>query len=269
MIDTLQSLKHTINERIKNPFVGTFVLAWSAINWRPLSVYFMSKQDIQGKIAEINKNYSDWHCYLLWPLLVAIFYILVLPYLMAGFEFLASFSKIFREKNYSKVLVEELKSKNEILKQQVQNEKVLTEFKDRASINHEIQTLKSQIFEKDSQLESLNLNYNTITEDYKKQIETLRNKLNEQDKIFSDYKVIESDFIQLRKALEQEKEENSKFRLLFEDRAEKAQRNKEMQERTENDLRTLLRFFIQNKKESEYNSIISNEEINKIIHRYT
>lgn len=70
MFDSLQSLKQTINERIKNPFIGTFVIAWIAINWRPLSILFFSKDNIQQKILEVNTNYSHWHQYLLFPLLV-------------------------------------------------------------------------------------------------------------------------------------------------------------------------------------------------------
>ena len=53
MIETLQNLKQTINERIKNPFIGAFFISWVIINWRPIFIILFSHDEIYNKIKQI------------------------------------------------------------------------------------------------------------------------------------------------------------------------------------------------------------------------
>lgn len=189
--------------------------------------------------------------------------------MMALFEFLVSFAKIFRDKNSASIIIKELKSQNEILIQQVENEKVLTEFKDRASINQEIQILKNQIHEKDVQLDSLTANYNQINDYYKNQIDKLRNRISEQESFFRDYAKIENDMLEYRELLEKERERNKDMREILEKRLENLRNTKEIQERTENDIRILLNYFKNNSLDLKYSNLTNSAEINEIIKKYS
>ena len=209
MIETLQNLKQTINERIKNPFIGAFFISWVIINWRPIFIILFSHDEIYNKIGVIDKNYSDWHNYFLWPILIAIFYIIILPYLMALFEFLVSFSQKFRDGNYANIKILELKNQNKILIQQVENEKAINDFKDSESINLKIENLNSVIKAKDTLFENSKQNYESIIDEYKRELESSAENIKEIEKNYN--------------------------RRLLDYRNAKIQ-----QEQTENDLRELL-----------------------------
>mgnify|MGYP001796367972 CR=1 FL=1 len=44
-------------ERLKNPAIGTFALAWITINWRFVSILFFSDSSLENRIKLIEESY--------------------------------------------------------------------------------------------------------------------------------------------------------------------------------------------------------------------
>lgn len=81
MKDLIKTLFTTSSERLKNPFIGTFIFAWIAFNWKPISVLILSDDSIILRLKYIETEYSQISHQIWLPLLFALFYILILPYL--------------------------------------------------------------------------------------------------------------------------------------------------------------------------------------------
>lgn len=55
----LESVKAHVNERLRSPFGGAFVIAWLAINWDKLLILFFSKKEVEDKVAFFSKSMSN------------------------------------------------------------------------------------------------------------------------------------------------------------------------------------------------------------------
>jgi hypothetical protein len=85
------SLRHHVDERLKSPFGGAFIVSWLAINWKLVLILLLSKKSIEERVIDATKNYVDWWNGLLLPILLAVaialgFYLLSAFFLVI-FEF--------------------------------------------------------------------------------------------------------------------------------------------------------------------------------------
>lgn len=98
MFDSLSYLKSTFNnylsERFSNPVIFSFVVSWVVINWKILLILFFSEQNIEIKIGAIIAV-GGWLESLIYPCLSAIFYVIVMPYILEG-------SYIIQEKTFKR-----------------------------------------------------------------------------------------------------------------------------------------------------------------------
>ena len=59
MKNFIESIKTALNDRIKNPFTGTFTLIFITTNWKAIFILFLSKKNIEYRLDLINKYYYD------------------------------------------------------------------------------------------------------------------------------------------------------------------------------------------------------------------
>lgn len=78
--DILISFHQTSLERLKSPFMGTFVFAWISINWPSLAIIFASKTTIENRIQYIFTHY-DVVQFLIQPFILTLLICLMLPLL--------------------------------------------------------------------------------------------------------------------------------------------------------------------------------------------
>jgi len=144
-IDLLKELIATSKERLKNPFVGAFVSSWIVFNWRPLAYFVFSNEKIDNKILAIDECYLDWWNGLVYPLITASVYLLLLPYLTQFFDWVV-ISSVKKRKEY-KTTVREVDIINETKLLIVQNEleDAKAKNKDKTELNNEIDSLKKVI----------------------------------------------------------------------------------------------------------------------------
>lgn len=146
--EIFQSLFDSSNERIKNPFIGSYITAFIVYNWRAFFLLLFSKASIEDKIVVINNEYCCKEA-IIWPLLIAIFYILILPYLNLFFDSLLTYSNDKKNKRIKASVISKLEQK----KAEAKYEREIAD--ERAGTN-EVENLKDQIdaLEKENSLKS-------------------------------------------------------------------------------------------------------------------
>lgn len=95
---TFDSILGPINQRLSNPYLGSFILSWCIVNWKPIVFLIFSKETIEKKIKYVSANFYgqgwenpyNWFLYLIIPILFTIFYALCLPRIENVFEKLNS-----------------------------------------------------------------------------------------------------------------------------------------------------------------------------------
>src|SRR5690625_313596 len=78
----IKELLNVSRERIKNPFVASFLISLIMLNWRPILFILFSSMPIEERIAFSDANYISKKNYIVWPLLIALLYSIILPYVM-------------------------------------------------------------------------------------------------------------------------------------------------------------------------------------------
>lgn len=73
MKDFINSILHTSSERVKNPFISSFTIAWLVINWKPILIIIFSTLTIEERVEFVSTHYLSFKNYFLIPLCVAVF----------------------------------------------------------------------------------------------------------------------------------------------------------------------------------------------------
>jgi hypothetical protein len=218
MKEILQNIFKTTEERIKNPFIGTFITSWILFNWKPILFAIFSSKNIEEKIKYIDENFVEINHLLWYPLIAAVFYVLILPYISLLFDILLKYSLLkrndiviskqkqnienqkqlaieeikleeaktdFRERNTHNKLVEELQQRNKDLESEIQNEKELN----RSLVDE----LKSELTNRERMTTDNLRNFERRYSESRKEINELNNKLFEKDQELQSLKMILSD----------------------------------------------------------------------------
>ncbi|WP_347068625.1 hypothetical protein [Flavobacterium sp. WV_118_3] len=86
--ELIPSFKKSIDERLSNPIIGTFTVAWLVCNWKIIFIILFSDKKIEEKIKYIELNYSNSDSLILFPLLFSFVYLLIFPWLLLGIQIL-------------------------------------------------------------------------------------------------------------------------------------------------------------------------------------
>lgn len=142
MKELLKSFLKTTEERIKNPFIGSFITSWILFNWKPILYLIFSSKDIEQKILYIETTFTIIWCLLIFPLLSAIFYVLILPYLNLLFDWLLRYSSL--KKNISLIDKQKqiIQNQKELAIEEIKLEEAKTEFRERKTHNKLLEDLQ-------------------------------------------------------------------------------------------------------------------------------
>ncbi|WP_418513697.1 hypothetical protein [Corallibacter sp.] len=155
MKEFFKSLFETSNERIKNPLIGSFVLAWIVFNWKPIIYIVFSEDTIENRIQVISQHFSTLSTNLIYPLSFALFYILILPYLMWGFEELYTYAKKARLDNITDIELHNITNKIKTTKKSLTLENAKAEHKETSELNDKIEKLENNLEEKEATINKL------------------------------------------------------------------------------------------------------------------
>lgn len=175
MKDIFLSVFKTSEERLKNPFIGTFIISFIAFNWKAIAVFFLSNLTVEERINSISSDYSNICNLLIYPLLISLIYIVVIPYLMWIFEILTFKSYKERNQNLYKNKIIDINGKKTVAVGEIELENLKADYKEKADLNAQIQSLKAQIFNieidskiKDEKLEELSNENSELKHDLNK-----------------------------------------------------------------------------------------------------
>ncbi len=161
MKEFLNNFFQSSSERIKNPFIFSFVFSSIFFNWKTILTLLYSTKTIEERIEYVTSCYVDMNNSLYYPLLFSLFYIIALPYLMWLFEKIVEKAKTGRKENLFDEQVLEFKGKKKIAKAE-------REYEEEKAGNAELSDLNKRIIE-----------LQTENEDRKKQVDVLKFDLNE------------------------------------------------------------------------------------------
>lgn len=148
--------------------IGSFSISWIIYNWDSLLIVFYSDLTIQQRIEIVRPNSGFWEPGFWIPFLIALFYVLVIPYLLLLIDFLTDDSFKKRKIRASRRRVAELNASIDVVNAEVELEKLRTEYKDVTQLNEKIQALNEELENERSQLE---ISQNQLTQARKENIE--------------------------------------------------------------------------------------------------
>lgn len=81
MQKSIDEISSIVLERLKNPYIITFLISWILFNWRPIIFFIFSKGTAEYKLNTIQIRYSDVEHYFCYPMTSTLLFLFVLPYL--------------------------------------------------------------------------------------------------------------------------------------------------------------------------------------------
>ena len=158
LTDFLKDIWDSSKERLKNPIISTFAIAWIVINWKPLFYLINSgKINIHERLNDLTYCFNNpWNLYV-YPILAVVFYNTLLPFISNLFEYLTN--------------------------------KILQTRKIRAITNRENETIAKQgLVREEAELKLIEANAKEVkdlknqNESYVKEIKELKSSLNKKQK---------------------------------------------------------------------------------------
>lgn len=173
------SFFESAKERLKNPMIGSFILAWAAINWRLIAILFFSSKTMEKRIEFIETNYFDIN-YNLWiPIAFAVFYVLILPYIMALFDWLSRKGIIVRKLIAKNHRIADIQFRQEIAAEEWQLEKIREGSPDISALKNRIEKLEISLQERDetiSVLTDTNDSLKDVIAEEERQLKSVQNR---------------------------------------------------------------------------------------------
>jgi hypothetical protein len=87
------------SERLRSPILGPFTALWLAWNWRLLAILLFSSKSIETRIQVIDNQYANIWDVLVIPLLAALGFALIFPWLSLAVESFQNWPNLRREKS--------------------------------------------------------------------------------------------------------------------------------------------------------------------------
>lgn len=191
MKELISNIFNTANERLKNPFIGTFILSFIVFNWKPILVVIFSSYSIVERIQIVDSKYTSLLFNLLIPLFFSLFYVLALPYMMLWFDKLSKKAVIGRKRNSIEIQREEINMKTQLAKDENKLESVKADFREISGLNQKIEVLTTQLDDRDKIIEELQNELNLIERDFNRSSwddDISFNKKSDIDKEYDDFK---------------------------------------------------------------------------------
>ncbi|MFD2554760.1 hypothetical protein [Sphingobacterium tabacisoli] len=187
MKELLSTIFTTSKERIANPIIGTFIISWTAFNWKPIAFILFSNKKIEDKIVYIDSNFANIGNLLIFPLITVVIYLLIIPYINLLFEYLLEFPRVKRNMISISKQKQLINNEKQLAIEEIKLEEAKIEFRERKNHNALVESLQKQIIEKDNQIiEEIEKSENLLADARKqvqrtnKQIEELSNSTTQQ-----------------------------------------------------------------------------------------
>jgi hypothetical protein len=160
MKEIFTSILDSTKERLKNPLIGCFIFSWVIFNWKPIFHIIFSENSIENKIDFVSEFYTSFSNNFLFPFIFSVFYIVVFPYLLWGFDKLSSKAIIGRKENILNLTISDIRNKQKIAVEESDLENIKASYRDKADLNKKIEILNNQLNEKNEIIEMQKIEFN-------------------------------------------------------------------------------------------------------------
>jgi hypothetical protein len=168
--DLFSGLFTQASERIRNPLLGPFTGGWLVANWKLIAILFVSDKTIEQKIEVISNEHLDPLHLLVAPLIFALFYALVLPWVNYVLQRFQEFVNLKRKKHKLSVDTEYLHESVGRAQAQAELNRILAADQITQSQQEEIEHLKNQLLEQEgsasSQIAATEARLNKLQKEY-------------------------------------------------------------------------------------------------------
>lgn len=162
MKEMLESLTETIKERFKSPFFGTFIIVWIVINWRLLLFLALSNDPIAVRIHVAEVCYIDNLLVFWYPISITLIYLIAPSYIMLFVDWM-NLNGIKAKKDLSFEIVKHDQTlKMSKATMDIELEDKIAKNRDRSSFLTEIHLLKTQVTEREKNIENLKLELDRV-----------------------------------------------------------------------------------------------------------
>jgi len=201
-----QSVYDSYRDRIKSPFVGSFVLSFLIFNWQVFAILFYSEWPLHCRIEWIEEHFykesNVWY-----PVLIALFYILILPYINLFFDWILSIYS-------NQKLIKKNAARVSDLKTQKAEAKLLREIADEQAGTSEILNLQVKINSQQKEINDLTNQYKEDSDRWKERSSTsheIEQELNSKvDELSKENRVLKSRINELAQYKAQKDEQDYK-----------------------------------------------------------
>jgi hypothetical protein len=138
------NLLDSSRERLKNPIVGSFIIAWLVLNWKPISIFLFEDLQMIEKIRIIEFKYSSNWNFLWFPLIFSFLYNLAMTYILSFLELIVSKGIKNRYKNQIQIKINEIKNKTSLAEHEFILENTKAGFREVDQTNRIIDNLKKE-----------------------------------------------------------------------------------------------------------------------------
>ena len=156
--EIFHSTKDSISKKSESPLVGAFITAWVILNWQPILYFIFLDQDISAKISKV-LSYKSWLDQLVYPIIIAIFYVLGLPYIQNLLLLLLKKSESFQRKFIldikRQLLDEEHYQRLDEINKKIELEMKEKSLREESTNNAQISDLKEQIVLREEEVAQL------------------------------------------------------------------------------------------------------------------
>lgn len=155
MKEFLKNIFDNTLERVKSPFLGSFIISWIVYNWQAIVYFIRSKEDIEVILTTIGIEYNQSGSYTAWliPLGFALFYVAILPYINLVLGKLSFFGKDLLKANAIKLKTNEYTAMIKLAEEQAKYEEAKSEYKTIKEANQKQISLIKEIEELKETLE--------------------------------------------------------------------------------------------------------------------
>lgn len=118
-----------VRERLNNPILGPFTAGWLVFNWRPLAIILFGDMPMTGRISFVQMRYDDWSSILIFPLVFAVVYALIVPWVTLVVQWLQEYAnsrrrnhKIDSDTDYYRASVKRAEAEAQLTRIRAQDE---------------------------------------------------------------------------------------------------------------------------------------------------
>lgn len=173
--EVLSDFYKNFSERVKGPFYLAFVISWIAFNWKPISIFIFSKEEINIVLSQVS-YYASIKKQLCYPLVSMLFFVICVPFINAIYAYYHSFISFIRDSgNALKPYLLEKKALK-IKEANAEKERTISELKREASENQlETQKLQQESEDLKEELGTLR-QYHLATQNLENEVKLLKSK---------------------------------------------------------------------------------------------